>query len=231
MRSLACVVTLLTGCIWYSDPEVSLAELPALQLEFHISGPNGVRVELLFNDLETEVCSVLPPEVHAEFDGVPLTVDRGGGGTHEERFCEGPAFRTDEPRASGSHTFLLEDGSRTIALDLGENMLKRTLVTIPPGPFEFTGGQTYTFQTNVPKDLERGFTAAIHPNPSSYVGLTPIAGPDGTFTLTMPLQELGGTLDTKTYNAGRALVVIDGVGCYFPDDEHSVSTPVHVTAP
>lgn len=220
MRILALIVTLVAGCV-SSDPEVSLRELPSIGLDFSIG--NRLYVLIHYNSPSVEPCSVLRDDVHATFDGVAMTVRNGED-------CGFPDILADGYVDAPTHTFVLEDPTRTITVELTDQLTPRSVTKVPAGPLDLVAGQTYTFQTNVPKDLERGLNVALI-GTSEVLDLAPSAGDNGMFTVTMPMQSFSGRFQAWTGAPGIELTMIGGVSCRFPTDTHYTSQSVSVTLP
>lgn len=221
---MALLVTILTGCV--SGPnDVSLAELPSLGLDFATGA--GVNVQLRYNTSAIEPCAALAADVTATFDGVPMTVRRGGGETEE---CLEPSlYGTFLPQAE-AHTLVIEDPTRTITLDLGDRLTPREVTKVPAGPLDLVAGETYTFRTNVPADLERGLNVALRGG-TEILLLPPSRRAGGEFEVTMPVRSFDGTFDAWTGAQGLERTSIGGVSCLFPTSSHFTSQQVALRLP
>ena len=219
MRNLALVVVLLTGCI-EDKPEVTLSQLT--ELEFVTGG--SALVVVLSHTYSIDRCAVPPADTHAELDGVAMeVVDMSG--------CDYPRLRSGQAlTVAASHRLTLADSTRTITLELGDRLTPRAVTKVPAGPLDLVAGETYTFQTNVPADLERGLNVALRGG-AEILSLTPVSGTGGMFTVTMPMREFSGSFDAWTGAQSNAPVVVGGVSCRLPSDSHFASLAVTVTLP
>lgn len=224
MRILALCVMLVAGCL-PSDPEVSLRELPAIGLDFSTGASTYIAIH--YNNSFLEPCSALRDDTYATFDGVAMTVRRGGNETEE---CDEPSLLGLALADRPTHTLVLADATRTITVELTDQLTPRSVTKVPAGPLDLVSGQTYTFQTNVAKDLERGLTVALRGG-TEILTLPPSSGPDGLFTVTMPMRSFRGMLETWTGAQGTVRTTVSGVSCLFPTSAHYTSESVSVTLP
>lgn len=223
MRSLMVMVMMvaaLGGCL-DREPETRLRDVRSLGLLFSPS-ENWV-VAWVRGDPASGSCLYLASDVHAELDGVPMTIDRGAGDP-----CFFPELKGPHPGA-GPHTLTLADSSRSFVLDLGEHLSPRTVTKVPAGPLALVGGATYSFQVSGVTGVAAQLDAVLRSG-SEVIELAPVSSIRGMFELTMPMIDFTGTFEVSGSTPAET-VMTGGVPCSFPAATVQTSAPITIQRP
>jgi hypothetical protein len=170
-------------CAGYDHPynlrAVGLADLPDLRPEVQYFGSNApgakrhdVRVIAYYGERvaiggrpglvaplgagSSRYCAEADPSIIATFNGVELSTEQTGdwacpgpvGG-----LCSVPRFALDDAAVAPDADLVLEDGSRSISIGLGDILLDRTATLVGGGDWTFRPGQTVTVRWSPATDF------------------------------------------------------------------------------